>query len=284
MRDGSLEREDWLGLGIGFEGAEEGAEPVALAPMVSFTGGVMMRSASLRRDSEVEEEGEGEEEEGGGQAEARAGLAVAEAALREAAAESEGPGTSQTVRARTWDQFLESAGGERCTFTNLVWKRSGLLARRRQLVLTNRGRLLYIDPKALVVKGVIIAAEELQVKVRGEHAFDVVTPQRAHHFTDYEAGAERWAAAIRACTCPAAPAPPGGQGPLDGQEPPPPPLPGSWNGGSPARVLKAPPSSLSSSPSPSSSPVRMLPVALAMLGLGTGAAGGSPHAGTEKAT
>lgn len=271
LRDGSLEREDWLGLGLGFEeeGVEDAAEPVPLAPMLSFTGGVMMRPASLRRDSEAAAGGEEEGEEGGPEAAggAAAGLAAAEAALREAA---EGP---LCPRERTWDQFLDAAVGERCVFTNLVWKRSGLVARRRQLVLTSRGRLLYVDPTALVVKGVIPTAA-LRVDVRGEHAFDLVTPKRVHHFTDYEVGASSWAAAIR-----------GAQG-LGAEEEPQPsarasdvPQRGSDSKGSGADSGRR---SLSPKPSPSSSPVRMLPAALAMLGIGTGAGGASsPHSHTE---
>lgn len=256
LRDGALEREDWLGLGLGFgegEGGEEGPEevvavepvPLPLAPMTSFTGGVMMRPASMRRDSEAEAGAEGEEVEEGG-----VSLAAAEAALREAA-------EAACPRSRTWDRFLDADGGERCAFTNLVWKRSGLLARRRQLVLTSRGRLLYVDPKALVVKGVI-APEGLRVEARGEHAFDVVTPQRVHHFTDYEVGAARWAAAIRAA-----------QQEEEEQQEEERESVGGRRGG---RLSPSSPK-----PSPSSSPVRMLPAALAMLGIGTGA-GGSPGA------
>lgn len=258
LRDGSLEREDWLGLGLGFEeeGVEDAAEPVPLAHMVSFTGGVMMRPASLREEDR--------EDSAGGAA--AADLAVVEAALREAA---EGP---LCPMERTWDRFLQAAAGERCVFTNLVWKRSGLVARRRQLVLTSRGRLLYVDPKALVAKGAI-PSEGLRVEVRGEYAFDVLTPERVHHFTDYEVGASSWVAAIRGAQGPGTVEAPlarassdvaarsgGGNSRRDG---------GGRGGG-----RRSP----SPGPSPSCSPVRMLPAALAMLGIGTGAAlGGSPH-------
>jgi hypothetical protein len=154
---------------------------------------------------------------------------------------------------------MDAAAGERCVRTNLVWKRSGLLARRRQLVLTSLGRLLYIDPAALVVKGTI-AAEGLRVEVRGEHAFDVVTPARVHHFTDYEQKASAWAAAINAV------APGGG-----GQE-----ADAKAKAGASSSSSSSSSSSKAASPSPSSSPVRMLPAALSMLGIGTGA-GGSPN-------
>lgn len=262
MRDGLLEREDWLGLGIGFE--EEGVpEAVPLAPMASFTGGVMMRPASLRRDSEA---GEEEEEEGEEEGVAAPGLAAAEAALREAAEAEAEPAAAEGLtypRTRTWDRFMDAAAGERCAFTNLVWKRSGLVARRRQLALTSLGRLLYICPKTFVVKGTI-AGEGLRIEPRGEHAFDLVTPQRVHHFTDYEVGAARWATAIREAL---------GQG-----QPPPPPLPPpTCHSKGVGRRSPSP------NPSPSSSPVRMLPAALAMLGLGTGA-GGSPHGAAEPPT
>jgi hypothetical protein len=248
-------------LGFEEEGVEDVAEPVPLAHMVSFTGGVMMRPASLR------EEGEGEEAAGG----AAAGLAGAEAALREAA---EGP---LCPMERTWDRFLDAAAGERCVFTNLVWKRSGLVARRRQLVLTSRGRLLYVDPKALVAKGAI-PAEGLRVELRGDHAFDVATPERVHHFTDYEVGASSWAAAIRGAQ----------EGPGTVGEPPAPVSSdvaagsgggnSSRGGGGRGGGRRSP----SPRPSPSSSPVRILPAALAMLGIGTGAGlGGNPHSHME---
>ncbi len=277
LRDGLLEREDWLGLGLGFGDEEDEAAavaavaPVQLAPMASFTGGVMMRSQSLRRDSQVGDGG-GEEEE-----EEEEEKAAAEAALREAAAAT-ATATATTAevlalppKSRTWDQFMDAAAGERCVRANLVWKRSGLLARRRQLVLTSRGRLLYIDPAALVVKGTI-AAEGLRVEVRGEHAFDVVTPQRVHHFTDYEQKAAAWAAAIGAVAVAR-----GGQEAEAEVE---------TKAGAVAIVKGSGRSGGSSSggngskaASPSSSPVRMLPAALSMLGIGTGAGGSpkSPH-------
>jgi 3-phosphoinositide dependent protein kinase-1 len=50
-----------------------------------------------------------------------------------------------------WSQFLHE--GESQVFTSSVYKRKGLFSKRRQLVLTDRPRLIYIDPSSMELKG-----------------------------------------------------------------------------------------------------------------------------------
>jgi 3-phosphoinositide dependent protein kinase-1 len=166
MRDGRMEEEDWLSL----EEAVEGAEVMILEQM-------------------VEQEPQQEHEEGGGEG-----------------------------GEEKWSRYLDEANGERCLFSGLVWKKSGLLShtKRRQLLITNKQRLVYLDPKTGEMKGEIVCAvaggggggdggergaaaggASLRLQVKGEHAFDITTPQRTHHFMDEGRGAEWWVEAIK---------------------------------------------------------------------------------------
>lgn len=156
MRDGKMEREDW---GLALEEGEE-ALPVTLEDLDKEEE-EEEGFASLCVNGNEEEEEENEEEE--------------------------------ERRLRQWDACLDA--GEHCLFTNLVVKRTGLVSKRRQLVLTDARRLVYFEPKTLERKGEVERVERVEVK--GEHAFDVVTPQRPHHFVDAELGAAVWATRIR---------------------------------------------------------------------------------------
>ena len=52
-----------------------------------------------------------------------------------------------------WQQFM--APGEKQLFTGEVWKRRGLFSKKRQLILTDKPRLFYVDPDSMVFKGEI---------------------------------------------------------------------------------------------------------------------------------
>lgn len=52
-----------------------------------------------------------------------------------------------------WQQFL--ASGETQIFTGEVWKRRGLFSKKRQLILTDKPRLIYVDPEKMLLKGEI---------------------------------------------------------------------------------------------------------------------------------
>lgn len=99
-----------------------------------------------------------------------------------------------------WTSFLREA--ETLVLTGLVYKRKGLFAKKRQLILTDFPRLLYIDPDTMELKGEIPWTKEHPVKcqIRNGKNFEVFCSQsgRTYFLADAEVGAEAWLHIINA--------------------------------------------------------------------------------------
>ena len=61
-----------------------------------------------------------------------------------------------------WRQFLQD--GEEQVFCGMVWKRKGLFSKHRMLILTDKPRLIYVDPVTMVLKGEIPWAPQHPVR------------------------------------------------------------------------------------------------------------------------
>ena len=107
---------------------------------------------------------------------------------------SAGQLSSSSMLAEKWRQFLSE--GEQAIFSSLVWKRRGLFSKKRQLILTDKPRLIYIDPVQMVCKGEMPWTDTQPVSciVINDTIFDVFTPQtgRKYHLVDEEKGANAW--------------------------------------------------------------------------------------------
>lgn len=92
--------------------------------------------------------------------------------------------------------------GEEQVFAGLVWKRKGLFSKHRMLILTDRPRLIYIDPVTMVLKGEIPWTPQNPVKCTPltAHAFDILSSLtgRVYHITDSDAGSQMWIDLINA--------------------------------------------------------------------------------------
>lgn len=64
---------------------------------------------------------------------------------------------------------------ERITFTTLVKKHKGFSSKKRQLILTNTPRLLYVDPVKMVLMGTIPWTSDLSVRVESPCNFNIWT-------------------------------------------------------------------------------------------------------------
>eukprot|EP01032_Pedospumella_encystans_P024555 gene24555-27770_t len=99
-----------------------------------------------------------------------------------------------------WEVFLKAP--ERRVFTGLIYKRKGLFSKKRQLILTDHPRLLYVDPDTMEYKGEIPWTVDRPVKchVKNAKEFDVVcsVTGRAYHISDPGGGASMWADLINA--------------------------------------------------------------------------------------
>ena len=99
-----------------------------------------------------------------------------------------------------WHSFLNA--GENQIFTGLTLKRKGLFSKKRQLILTDTPRLLYVDPDTMELKGEIPWTYENPVEctIIDEGRFDVYAPEtrRCYHLSDKEAGSQMWVDLISA--------------------------------------------------------------------------------------
>lgn len=93
-----------------------------------------------------------------------------------------------------WNRFL--LDDEVIKMGGLISKRKGLFSKKRQLILTSRPRLIYIDAIRMKQKGEIPWSEKLYVQVKSNTAFDVVTPNRVYHLNDVVNGSKKWIDAI----------------------------------------------------------------------------------------
>jgi 3-phosphoinositide dependent protein kinase-1 len=71
-----------------------------------------------------------------------------------------------------WNRFLMD--DEHIKMSGLISKRKGLFSKKRQLILTSKPRLIYIDPIRMKQKGEIPWSDSLYVQLKSTTAFDVI--------------------------------------------------------------------------------------------------------------
>nr|GLL40090.1 3-phosphoinositide-dependent protein kinase 2-like [Ipomoea trifida] len=98
-----------------------------------------------------------------------------------------------------WQQFLEP--GESVLMISMVKKIQKLTNKKVQLILTNKPKLIYVDPSKLVVKGNIIWSDnpnDLNIQVISPSNFKICTPKKVLTFEDAKQRASQWKKAIEA--------------------------------------------------------------------------------------
>lgn len=96
-----------------------------------------------------------------------------------------------------WQQFLEP--GESVLMISMVKKMQKLSSKKVQLILTNKPKLIYVDPSKLVVKGNIIWSDnpnDLNLQVSSPSQFKICTPKKVMSFEDPKQRAWQWKKAI----------------------------------------------------------------------------------------
>ncbi|GER28933.1 3-phosphoinositide-dependent protein kinase [Striga asiatica] len=96
-----------------------------------------------------------------------------------------------------WKQFLEP--GESVLMISNVKKLQKLTNKKVQLILTNKPKLIYVDPAKLVVKGNIIWSDnpnDLSIQVTSPSNFKICTPKKVMSFEDAKQRAMQWKKAI----------------------------------------------------------------------------------------
>ncbi|XP_047332192.1 3-phosphoinositide-dependent protein kinase 1-like [Impatiens glandulifera] len=96
-----------------------------------------------------------------------------------------------------WQQFLED--GESVLMISKVKKLRKITNKKVQLILTNKPKLIYVDPSKLVGKGDIPWSDnpnELNVQVMTPSYFKICTPKKVLSFDDAKQRAHQWKKAI----------------------------------------------------------------------------------------
>jgi len=100
----------------------------------------------------------------------------------------------QEEESEKWKKFLQ--GDEVILESGLVWKRKGRSVKKRQLILTNKTRIIYIDTKKMVQKGEIPWSANLRPEAKNNISWFIHTPKRTYILEDIPGNAHRWVEAI----------------------------------------------------------------------------------------
>ena len=95
---------------------------------------------------------------------------------------------------KLWRRFLNT--NETIIYSGLVIKRRGLFARKRQLILTNLPRFLYLDPFKMEFRKSIEWSSALWAEWKDEKTFYIHTTNRDYYMVPLSATAAEWVRAI----------------------------------------------------------------------------------------
>ncbi|KAJ6230309.1 3-phosphoinositide-dependent protein kinase 1-related [Anaeramoeba flamelloides] len=93
-----------------------------------------------------------------------------------------------------WANFLEI--NELIIEMGLVYKKKGLFPRKRQFLLTDKPRFLYMDPKKGVKKGEITWSDEIKIVIVNKKKFNIVTKKRTYFLEDLTQNPGKWEKAV----------------------------------------------------------------------------------------
>lgn len=100
----------------------------------------------------------------------------------------------QNEESEKWKKFLQD--DEVILESGLVWKRKGRSVKKRQLILTNKPRILYIDTKKMQLKGEVPWGPHLRPEAKNNIAWFIHTPKRTYILEDIPGKAQRWVDSI----------------------------------------------------------------------------------------
>jgi len=100
----------------------------------------------------------------------------------------------QEEESEKWKKFLQT--DEIILESGLVWKRKGRSVKKRELLLTNKPRIFYVDPKKMVIKGEIPWSPNIKPEAKNNVAWFIHTPKRTYILEDIAGNAQRWIDAI----------------------------------------------------------------------------------------
>jgi 3-phosphoinositide dependent protein kinase-1 len=93
-----------------------------------------------------------------------------------------------------WSIFLLK--NEQVFHSKLVIKRRRLTAKKRQLIITDRPRILYVDPDSMQLKGIVPWSRQLWIQKRTDKDFIIHTPGRKYVLESLDNDVDGWVNAI----------------------------------------------------------------------------------------
>lgn len=87
----------------------------------------------------------------------------------------------QEEESEKWKKFLNP--DEIILESGLVWKRKGRSVKKRELLLTNKPRIIYIDPKKMVMKGEVPWSTNLKPEAKNNVAWFIHTVKYEYKLT-----------------------------------------------------------------------------------------------------
>merc|ERR1712137_990126 len=81
-----------------------------------------------------------------------------------------------------WARFLSD--DELIVENSAVVKQRGLSKTKRQLIMTDKPRIFYVDPEKMVIKGEVPMSKDVTAEARNSKAFNITVPGRAYKLTE----------------------------------------------------------------------------------------------------
>lgn len=94
------------------------------------------------------------------------------------------------------NEFHRFVSGRLILKQGLLDKKKGLWSRRRMFLLCEGPRLIYVDPKEMIVKGEIPWSADMKTEMKNFKIFFIHTPNRIYYLIDNTSFASKWCEAI----------------------------------------------------------------------------------------
>mmetsp|Transcript_66537 Transcript_66537/g.100267 ORF Transcript_66537/g.100267 Transcript_66537/m.100267 type:complete len:307 (-) Transcript_66537:11-931(-) len=101
----------------------------------------------------------------------------------------------ETQKKSIWARFLND--DELIVENSAVVKQRGLSKTKRQLIMTDKPRIFYVDPEKMIIKGEVPMSKEVTAEARNSKVFSITVPGRVYKLTELNGNAKRWVDSVK---------------------------------------------------------------------------------------
>merc|ERR1712137_134190 len=94
-----------------------------------------------------------------------------------------------------WARFLDD--DELIIENSAIIKQRGLSKTKRQLIMTDKPRIFYVDPEKMVIKGEIPLSKSVVAEAKNDRFFLITVPGRAYKLTELNSNSKRWVESVQ---------------------------------------------------------------------------------------